>query len=201
MTRNFSYEREVKVDATVCGTSEPEEDLRSFSQSPVYPDSEPYNELHRRRPSQEVYHRLCHGREAKGPGSQDTCLHANRRDCRVLSPVPPLQDGRRGHRQLRLVRGARGAPGREGRAGQSQEAAGDCREHQEDRPPGCPGPDRIPGPGHDPRVLPAHVPAAAAPGLGPPPPVTPTPTAKTCSRRTAAWLTSRRSASATWIGW
>src|SRR5271157_3529746 len=49
-----SYEREVKVDATVCGTSEPGEDLRSFSQSPVYPDSEPYNELHRRRPSQEV---------------------------------------------------------------------------------------------------------------------------------------------------
>ena len=52
---------------------------------------------------------------------------------------------------------------------------GDCREHQEDRSPGRPGPDRIPGPGHDPRVLPAHAPAAAAPGLGPPPPVSPGP--------------------------
>src|SRR5271157_3784421 len=40
---------------------------------------------------------------------------------------------------------------------------------------GCPGPDRISGPGHDPRVLPAHAPAAAAPGLGPPPPVSPGP--------------------------
>src|SRR5271165_5438320 len=84
---------------------------------------------------------------------------SDRRDSRVLPAVPPLQGGRRGHRQLPLVRGARRASGREGRAGQSQEAAGDCREHQEDRPPGCPGPDRIPGPGHDPRVLPAHAPA------------------------------------------
>src|SRR5208337_993302 len=120
-----SYEREVKVDATVCETSEPGEDLRSFTRCPVYPDSEPYNELHRRRPSQEVYHHLRHGREAKDPGSQDTRLHAVRRDCRVLPAVPPLQGGRRGHRQLPLVRGALG---REGRAGQSQEAQGDCRE-------------------------------------------------------------------------
>src|SRR5271165_3013069 len=175
MTRNFSYEREVKVDATVCRTSDLGEDLRSFSQCPIYPDPEPCNELHQRRPSQEVYHRLCHGREAKGPGSENTRMHSDRRDSRVLPAVPPLQGGRRGHRQLRLVRGARGAPGREGRAGQSQEAQGDCREHQEDRQPGCPGLDRIPGPGHDPRVLPAHAPAAAAPGLGPPPPVSPGP--------------------------
>ena len=56
----------MKVDATVCRTSDPGEDLRSFTHCPVYPDPEPCNELHRRRPSQEVYHRLRHGREAKG---------------------------------------------------------------------------------------------------------------------------------------
>jgi len=33
----------VKVDATVCRTVEPGDDLRSFTQSPVYPDPEPCN--------------------------------------------------------------------------------------------------------------------------------------------------------------
>ena len=36
-----------------------------FSQFPVSPDPEPCNELHRRRPSQEVYHRLRHERETR----------------------------------------------------------------------------------------------------------------------------------------
>ena len=81
-----------------------------------------------------------------------------------------------------------------------------AREHQEDRPPGCPGPDRIPGPGHDPqsyqptprlrqhRALVRHrqylqgrIPRSAA--RSDTSSATPTPTAKTCSRRTAARLT------------
>ena len=109
----------------------------------------------------------------QGPGPQDRPLRPARPDRRVLPPVPPLQGGHRGHRQLPLVRRVAGAPGREDRAGQPQEAPGDRREHQEDRPPRRPGPGRVPGPRHDPPGLHAHAQAAAAPGPGPPPPVSP----------------------------
>ena len=69
-----------------------------------------------------------------------------------------------------LVESAR-TPGREGRPGQSQEAEGDRRIHQEDRPPRRPDPGGVPGPGHDPRGLHAHTQATAAPDSGPPPTV------------------------------
>ena len=53
-----------------CRTFEVEENLRCSTCSSCSPDSEPCDELDRRRPPQEDYHRLRHGRSFVCPGAE-----------------------------------------------------------------------------------------------------------------------------------
>ena len=73
----------MKVDATVrfAETLSLRKTLRMSYQTPQFSQiGAPCNELHRRRPSQEVYHRLRDERETSRHRSEDALLQPARRD-------------------------------------------------------------------------------------------------------------------------